>query len=123
MKFPERQIYIRSGERVHSSPSGRLPQPSASVATFRFWAWSAFTSVNVVFKDRILSVKERHFEQMQIAYEDRIAKLQLAYDELNGALLTAQDRFKSVADEFEAKQRALSGLIEVKETLRASLGI
>src|SRR5262245_12029505 len=123
MKFPERQIYIRSGERVHSSPSGRLPQPSASVATFRFWAWSAFTSVNVVFKDRILSVKERHFEQMQIAYEDRIAKLQLAYDELNGALLTAQDNFKSVADEFEAKQRALSGLIEVKETLRASLGI
>jgi murein DD-endopeptidase MepM/ murein hydrolase activator NlpD len=123
MKFPERQIYIRSGGRVHFYSFSPLAQAIAAGASLLFLVWVAFTSVNVVFKDRILSVKERHFEQMQIAYEDRIAKLQLAYDELNGALLNAQDRFKSVADEFEAKQRALSGLIEVKETLRASLGI
>jgi hypothetical protein len=31
---------------------------------------------------------------------------------LNGALIAAQDRFTAVADEFEAKQRALSGLLE-----------
>ena len=85
--------------------------------------WVAFTTVNVVFKDRIISAKERHFEQMQTSYEGRIAELQLAYDELNGALVAAQDRFTAVADEFEAKQLALSGLLEQKDTLRASLGI
>jgi murein DD-endopeptidase MepM/ murein hydrolase activator NlpD len=123
MKFPERQIYIRSGGRVHFYTFSPLAQAIAAGASLLFLVWVAFTSVNVVFKDRILSVKERHFEQMQLSYEDRIATLQLAYDELNSTLLTAQDRFKSVADEFEAKQRALTGLIEVKDTLRASLGI
>ncbi len=123
MKFPERQIYIRGGGRVHFYTLSPLAQAIAAGASLLLLVWVAFTSVNVVFKDRILSVKERHLEQMQIAYEDRIAKLQLAYDELNGALVSAQDNFKAVADEFEAKQRALTGLIEVKETLRASLGI
>ena len=30
-----------------------------------FLGWVAFTSVNVIFKDRILAAKERHFQRMQ----------------------------------------------------------
>jgi murein DD-endopeptidase MepM/ murein hydrolase activator NlpD len=123
MKFPERQIYVRSGARVYFYSFSPLAQAVLAGSTLVFLVWVAFTSVNVVFKDRIISAKESRFEQMQLSYEGRIAELQLAYDELNGALLAAQDRFKTVADEFEAKQLALSGLIEGKETLRASLGV
>jgi murein DD-endopeptidase MepM/ murein hydrolase activator NlpD len=123
VRFPERQIYIRSEGRVHFWTFSPLAQAIAAGASLLCLGWVAFTTVNVVFKDRIISAKERHFEQMQTSYEGRIAELQLAYDELNGALVAAQDRFTAVADEFEAKQLALSGLLEQKDTLRASLGI
>ena len=123
LRFPERQIYIRSEGRVQFFSFSPLAQVIAAGASLLCLGWVAFTTVNVVFKDRIISAKERHFEQMQTSYEGRIAELQLAYDELNGALIAAQDRFKAVADEFEAKQLALTGLIEQKEALRASLGI
>lgn len=123
MRFPERQVYIRSAGRVHFCTFSPLAQAIAAGASLLCLGWVAFTTVNVVFKDRIISAKEHHFEQMQTSYEGRIAELQLSYDELNGALLAAQDRFKAVADEFEAKQLALTGLIEQKDALRASLGI
>jgi murein DD-endopeptidase MepM/ murein hydrolase activator NlpD len=60
---------------------------------------------------------------MQNAYENRIADLQISYDELNGALTEAEDQFKTVADTFEAKQRALANLIGHKQNLESSLGI
>jgi murein DD-endopeptidase MepM/ murein hydrolase activator NlpD len=123
MRFPERQVYIRSEGRVHFWTFSPLAQAVAAGASLLCLGWVAFTTVNVVFKDRIISAKESHFEQIQTSYEGRIAELQLAYDELNGALIAAQDRFKAVADEFEAKQLALTGLIEQKDALRASLGI
>jgi murein DD-endopeptidase MepM/ murein hydrolase activator NlpD len=123
MRFPERQVYIRSEGRVHFCTFSPLAQAIMAGTSLLCLGWFAFTTVNVVFKDRIISAKEHHFEQMQTSYEGRIAELQLAYDELNGALVSAQDRFKSVADEFEAKQLALAGLIEQKQALRASLGI
>jgi murein DD-endopeptidase MepM/ murein hydrolase activator NlpD len=119
--FPERQLYIRSDGRVQFFTFSPLTQAVMAGVSLLFLGWVAFTSVNVIFKDRILTAKERRFEQMQASYESRIADLQLSYDELNGALISAEDQFKSVADGFEAKQNALSELIERKQNLRASL--
>jgi len=121
--FPERQIYIRSNGRVQFFTFTPLTQAIFTGISLLFLGWVAFTSVNVIFKDRIIAAKERHFEQMQTSYEGRIADLQLSYDELNGALIAAEDRFKATADAFEAKQRVLASLIDRKENLRASLGI
>jgi murein DD-endopeptidase MepM/ murein hydrolase activator NlpD len=119
--FPERQLYIRSDGRVQFFTFSPLTQAVMVGVSLLFLGWVAFTSVNVIFKDRILTAKEHRFEQMQASYESRIADLQLSYDELNGVLVTAEDQFKTVADEFEAKQSALSELIERKQDLRASL--
>ena len=121
--FPERQIYIRSDGRVQFLTFSSQMQAITAGISLLFLGWVAFTSVNVIFKDRILAAKERHFQQLQIAYESRIADLQLSYDELNGALVIAQDRFKTIADSFEAKQQALAAVIEHKKTLQSSLGI
>jgi len=123
LTFPEKQIYIRSDGRVQFFTFSSEIQAIFAGVGILFLAWVAFTSVNVIFKDRILAAKERHFEQMQISYESRLGELQLSYDELNGAVIMAQDRFKAIADSFEAKQQTLAALLEHKKNLRASLGI
>lgn len=121
--FPVRQVYIRSDGRVQFFTFSPLMQAVCAGASLLVLGWVAFTSVNVIFKDRIIAAKERHFEQMQTSYENRIAELQLSYDELNGALVATEDRFKLAADALDAKQRTIAQLLDHKDNLRASLGI
>jgi murein DD-endopeptidase MepM/ murein hydrolase activator NlpD len=121
--FPERQIYIRSEGQVQFFTFSSRMQGILAGTSVLVLGWIAFASVNVIFKDGILEAKERHFQQMQASYENRIGDLQLSYDELNSALVVAQDRFKTIADSLEAKQRTLTAVIEHKNQLQASLGI
>jgi murein DD-endopeptidase MepM/ murein hydrolase activator NlpD len=109
--FPERQIYIRSDGRVQFFTFGPSLQATLAGLTLIFLGWVAFATVNVIFKDRIIAAKDHRYQQMQSAYENRVADLQLSYDELNGALVTAEDRFKSTADALQAKQNAISGFL------------
>ncbi|HEX2592129.1 MAG TPA: M23 family metallopeptidase, partial [Rhizomicrobium sp.] len=76
-----------------------------------FLGWVAFATVNVIFKDRIIAAKDNRYQQMQSAYENRVADLQTSYDDLNGALVSAEDRFKSSADELQAKQNTIMHLL------------
>lgn len=119
--FPERQVYIRSDGRVQFFTFDPAMQAICASAGLLVLGWLAFTSVNVIFKDRIIAAKEQNFINMQAAYEARLANLQVSYDELNGALTAAEDRFQAVADNFEAKQQTLANLIRHKEQLQASL--
>ena len=100
--FPERQIYIRSDGRVQFFTFGPTLQATLASLTLIFLGWVAFATVNVIFKDRIIAAKDHRYQQMQSAYENRVADLQLSYDELNGALVAAEDRFKATADELRA---------------------
>jgi murein DD-endopeptidase MepM/ murein hydrolase activator NlpD len=109
--FPERQIYIRSEGRVQFFTCGSTLQATCAGLSLIFLGWVAFASVNVIFKDHIIAAKEHRYQQMQGTYENRIADLQLSYDELNDALVSAEDRFKATADEVEAKQRSVSALL------------
>lgn len=117
--FPERQIYIRSEGRVQFFTFGPTLQATLSGLALIFLGWVAFASVNVIFKDRIIASKDRHYQQMQWAYENRVADLQQSYDELNGALVAAEDRFKATADELEAKQDTVSRLLGRKQAVDA----
>jgi murein DD-endopeptidase MepM/ murein hydrolase activator NlpD len=121
--FPERQIYIRSDGRVQFFTFDPMMQAICAGAGLVVLGWVAFTSVNVIFKDRIIAAKERHFVEMQSSYENRIADLQISYDELNGALASAEDRFQSVASSFEAKQRAIANLLGHKQILQGAIGV
>src|SRR6185295_6402678 len=103
--FPERQIYIRSDGRVQFFTFGPLMQAILAGISLLFLGWVAFTSVNVIFKDRIIASKESHYRQMQSSYETRIADLQVSYDELNNSLVAATDRFENAADQFESKNQ------------------
>jgi len=119
--FPERQVYIRSDGRVQFFTFGPTLQATLAGLALIFLGWVAFASVNVIFKDRIIAAKDHRYQQMQSAYENRVADLQLSYDELNGALVSAEDRFKSVADELEAKQQTVSKLLTQKDVVDATL--
>jgi murein DD-endopeptidase MepM/ murein hydrolase activator NlpD len=119
--FPERQIYIRSDGRVQFFTFGPLMQTILAGITLAFLGWVAFTSVNVVFKDHIIAVKDKRYQQMQASYETRVTDLQLAYDQLNGALVSAADHFKASVDDLEAKHRTLSQLIGRKDALQTAV--
>src|SRR5580704_11501368 len=79
--FPERQIYIRSDGRVQFFTFGATLQATLAGLSLIFLGWVAFASVNVIFKDRIIAAKDHRFLQMQGTYENRVADLQMSYDE------------------------------------------
>src|SRR5580692_2200574 len=120
--FPERQIYIRSDGRVQFFTFGPSLQATLAGLTLIFLGWVAFATVNVIFKDRIIAAKDHRYQQMQAAYENRQADLQISYDELNGALVSAEDRFKSTADALQAKQNAISGFLNRANQVEAGVG-
>ena len=120
--FPERQIYIRSQGRVQFFTFGPSLQATLAGLSLIFIGWVAFATVNVIFKDRIIAAKDHRYQQMQLAYENRVADLQTSYDELNGALVAAEDRFKSTADALESKQNAIAGFINRESQVQTMLG-
>ena len=110
--FPERQIYIRSDGRVQFFTFSPTLQATLAGLSLIFLGWVAFASVNVIFKDRIIAAKDHRYQQMQSTYEDRLADIQVSYDELNGALVSAEDTFKATADKLEAKQSTVARLLD-----------
>ena len=120
--FPERQIYIRSDGRVQFFTFGPSLQATLAGLALIFLGWVAFATVNVIFKDRIIAAKDHRFQQMQSAYENRLADLQISYDELNGALVGAEDKFKATADALTAKQNAITGFLNRKTQVEAAIG-
>ncbi len=121
--FPERQVYIRSDGRVQFFTFTPLMQAVLAGSTLLVLGWVAFTSVNTIFKDRIIAATERNFGQMQASYETRIANLQLSYDELNGAVVATEDHFRAIVDDLEVRHRTLADLVRSKENLRQELGL
>ena len=120
--FPERQIYIRSDGRVQFFTFGPSLQATLAGLTLIFLGWVAFATVNVIFKDRIIAANDHRYQQMQSAYENRMADLQLSYDELNGALVSAEDKFKATADAVQAKQNAISGFLSRETEAETAAG-
>jgi murein DD-endopeptidase MepM/ murein hydrolase activator NlpD len=112
--FPERQIYIRSDGRVQFFTFGPSLQATLAGLVLIFLGWVAFATVNVVFKDRIIAARDHRYQQMQSAYENRLADLQISYDELNGALVGAEDKFKATADALTARQNVIAGVLNHK---------
>ena len=113
--FPERQVYIRSDGRVQFFTFGPTLQATLAGLSLIFLGWVAFATVNVIFKDRIIAAKDHRYQQMQSAYENRVADLQLSYDEVNGALVSAEDKFKATADELQTKQNTIMHFLDRKQ--------
>jgi len=88
--LPERQIYVRSKGRIQFYTIGSTAQAAISGLGAIFLAWAAFSTVNVVFKDRIIAAKDHRFQRMQNEFEDKLTALQISYDDLVGKSAEAQ---------------------------------
>jgi murein DD-endopeptidase MepM/ murein hydrolase activator NlpD len=119
--FPERQIYIRSDGRVQFFTFGPTLQATLAGLSLIFLMWVAFATVNVVFKDRIIAAKDHRFQQMQSAYENRVADLQISYDELNGALIDAEGKFHAKADALQKEQNSIVQFLDRKRQVKDTL--
>ncbi len=92
--FPERQLYHRSHGQVRFVSMSAQTQIALLIVTLAFLSWVAYASVNVVFKEQIISAKERNLVAMQANYEVRLAEAQDAYERLHTFLIQAEDRFQ-----------------------------
>jgi murein DD-endopeptidase MepM/ murein hydrolase activator NlpD len=119
--FPERQVYVRSDGRVQFFTFGPTLQATLAGLCLIFLGWVAFATVNVIFKDRIIAAKDHRFQQTVQTYENRVADLQGSYDEVNTALVTAEDKFKSAADEIQVKQNTIVSFLNRKQQVDATL--
>tara|TARA_R110002110_G_scaffold22895_2_gene88178 strand:- start:1766 stop:3145 length:1380 start_codon:yes stop_codon:yes gene_type:complete len=119
--YVERQIYIRSHGHVQFISLSPLTQTVFATIAFVFLSWIAFASVNVVFKEQIIASKDRHYVKMQGSYEERVAQLQSAYDELNGQLVITEERFLATTRQLEEKHRQLSALVSQRQTASSAL--
>ena len=119
--FPERQFYHRSHGEVHFvSLSGRT-QFVYLTLTLGFLTWVGYASVNVVFKEQIISKKERDFIVMQKQYEQRIVDMQSAFDEVNAVLVRAEENFTESTEDLEERHRLLETLVERRQALNERL--
>lgn len=106
--FPERQIYIRSKGRVQFYTVSSRAQATISGLGAIFLAWVAFSTVNVIFKDRIIAAKDYRFQRMQTAFENKLAAAQISYDELVATAANAQQSSDNRVVQLDRRQQGLA---------------
>lgn len=119
--YVERQIYLRSHGQVQFISLSPATQAVFLGIAVLFFGWVAFSSVNVVFKEQIIASKDMRYANMQGAYEERLAHLQSAYDELNGQLVISQERFLATTRELEDKHHQLTALMGQRRSASSEL--
>jgi murein DD-endopeptidase MepM/ murein hydrolase activator NlpD len=115
--FPHRQFYLRSRGSVQFFEFTPTFQMTVAGATLFILGWVAYASVVVIFKEQIITAKDQRYASMQAAYEGRVSQMQLAYDELNGLLVLAEERFQNATRDLEAKHRQLTALLMQKQAM------
>lgn len=115
--FPHRQFYLRSRGSVQFFEFTPAFQMTVAGATLFILGWVAYASVVVIFKEQIITAKDQRYASMQAAYEGRISQMQLAYDELNGLLVLAEERFQNATRDLESKHRQLTALLMQKQAM------
>jgi murein DD-endopeptidase MepM/ murein hydrolase activator NlpD len=119
--FPHRQFYLRSRGSVQFFELSPTFQMTVAFASLFVLGWVAYSSVVVIFKEQIITAKNQRYASMQMAYEGRISQMQLQYDELNGLLVLAEERFQNATRDLESKHRQLTALLMQKQAMDKSM--
>ena len=119
--FIERQLYIRARGRVSYVPLSSRSQIALSIFFLAFAGWFSYATVNVIFKDEIAARKDREFLEMQLAYENELRRLQLAYDDLNSQIVLTRDWFSETTNSLEKKHHELTRVLEQNASISNEL--
>jgi murein DD-endopeptidase MepM/ murein hydrolase activator NlpD len=109
--FPERQLIYRSRGRVRHASLSRPVQIAMSLGTISFLLWVAFASAQLIFRDRVIALKNLRISEMEAGYKSLAADLD-----------NAQTRFTTVTSELENKHEHLVAVLRQRELLEEKLG-
>ena len=81
-----RQIYVRSKSDVQFITVSPISQISLLVIFLIGFLWMAFASVNIVFKDQLLELKQQKLFEARLDYENRLSELRASVERVNDRL-------------------------------------
>lgn len=89
--FPERQIILRSGERIRSLKLSTASQVALVAAAVTLGGWMAFSSFMVVGHEQIIAAKNAEVNRARAAYKGLLAQVSV-YKERIGAITDSLER-------------------------------
>lgn len=106
--FRTRQIYVRSRNDVHYITFTPLAQLSLLLVLLAALFWTAYASVNIVFKDQLLQLKQQNLFEARLDHEHELAAMRDAIEKANDRLLLNQQSYLEKLDEVKARFDVLS---------------
>ena len=98
-----RQIYVRSNSDVQFITVSPISQISLLIIVLIGFLWMAFASVNIVFKDQLLELKQQKLFEARLDYENRLSELRASVERVNDRLLLDQKSYLQKVDEVKAE--------------------
>ena len=110
-----RQIYVRSNGDVQFITVSPISQISLLIIFLIGFLWMAFASVNIVFKDQLLELKQQKLFEARLDYENRLSELRASVERVNDRLLLDQKSYLQKVDEVKAAFDSLAEQQKIME--------
>lgn len=107
--FRSRQVYVRSRTDVHYVNFTPAAQIALVGMAFAALFWTAFASVNLLFKDQLLELKQQKMFEARLDYEHQLADMRASLESESDKLLLNQQSYLKKVDEVRAQFETLAG--------------
>ena len=107
-----RQIYVRSNGDVQFITVSPISQVCLLIIFLIGFLWMAFASVNIVFKDQLLELKQQKLFEARLDYENRLAELRASIERVNDRLLLDQKSYLKKVDAVKAEFDGLAAQLK-----------
>ena len=104
-----RQIYVRSNGDVQFITVSPISQISLLVICLIALFWMAYASINIIFKDQLLELKQQKLFEARLDFENRLSELRASVERVNDRLLLDQKSYLKKVDEIKAEFDDLAG--------------
>ena len=111
-----RQIYVRSKSDVQFITISPISQISLLIIFLIGFLWMAFASVNIIFKDQLLELKQQKLFEARLDYENRLSELRASVERVNDRLLLDQESYLQKVDEVKAEFNSLAAQQKMMES-------
>ncbi len=106
--FRTRQVYVRSRNDVHYVTFTPLAQLVLLALLLAGLFWTAFASINIVFKDQLLELKQQKLFEARLNHEHQLAAMRDAIERANDRLLLNQQAYLKKVDEVKTRFNELA---------------
>ena len=107
--FQARQIYVRSNGDVQFITVSPISQVCLLIIGLIALSWMAFASINIIFKDQLLELKQQKLFEARLDYENRLSELRASVERINDRLLLDQKSYLQKVDAVKAEFDDLAG--------------